>query len=117
MSERRFVLAEEERPGATHLELPEDIACEETDELPLQASVTRRPTAEEKSIRAAVDLINQATHPLLVIGAAANRKLTSRMLREFIEKTQIPFVTTQMGKGVVDERDPRFLGNARSICG
>ncbi len=107
-----FRLAEEERPGATHLELPEDIASEETSEKLLNASLVRRPIAEEKSILAAVQLIEQAKHPLLVLGAAANRKITSRMLRRFIDHTDIPFVTTQMGKGVVDERDPRFLGNA-----
>jgi len=112
-----FRLAEEERPGATHLELPEDIASEETSAKPLQASLARRAVAEEKSIHAAVKLIEKAKHPLLVIGAAANRKLTSRMLNRFIDRTCIPFVTTQMGKGVVDERNPRFLGNAALSTG
>lgn len=104
--------AMEERPGATHLELPEDIALEEVSVRPFAASVARRPTAEAKSIRAAIDLIHEAKHPLLVIGAAANRRLTCRMLRRFVEEIGIPFVTTQMGKGVVNENDPRFLGNA-----
>ncbi len=112
-----FRLAEEERPGATHLELPEDIACEETNLKPLKASFARRAIAEDKSIRAAVELIEQAKHPLLVIGAAANRKLTSRMLKRLIDQTDIPFITTQMGKGVIDERDPRFLGNAALSAG
>ncbi len=107
-----FRLAEEERPGATHLELPEDIAREETSLAPLSASLVRRPTAEEKSIHAAVERIEQARHPLLVIGAAANRKLPSKMLRQLVHQTNLPFVTTQMGKGVIDESDPRFLGNA-----
>jgi len=105
-------LAEEERPGATHLELPEDIASEETDESPLSASFLRRPIAEEKAVRAAVERIERARHPLLLVGAAANRTTTCRMLRRFIEKTRIPFVTTQMGKGVVDEAHPLFMGNA-----
>ena len=107
-----FRLAEEERPGATHLELPEDIAREQTDEPVVAASLVRRPIAEEKSIRAAVGRIEASHHPLLVVGAAANRKLTCRMLRQFVEQTGIPFVTTQMGKGVLDENDPLFLGNA-----
>ncbi len=109
--------AEEERPGATHLELPEDIAAEETDELPLAASLARRPTAEDKAVRAAVELIHKSKHPVLVVGAAANRKLTCRMLRDFVAHTGIPFVTTQMGKGVVDERDDKFLGNAALSAG
>ena len=107
-----FRLAEEERPGATHLELPEDIAAEETDAPVLEASRVRRPIAEIKAIRAAVNMIEDAKHPLILIGAAANRKLTSKMLREFIDKTGIPFFSTQMGKGVVDEHDDLFLGNA-----
>lgn len=107
-----FRLAEEERPGATHLELPEDIAREQTDEPLLAASLVRRPIAEEKAVRAAVERIEQARRPLLVIGAAANRKMTCRMLRRLVEHTGIPFVTTQMGKGVVDENHSLFLGNA-----
>ena len=112
-----FRVAEEERPGACHLELPEDIAQEEVFDKPLTASNVRRPVAEEKSIRAAVNLIKEAKHPLLVIGAAANRRISSKMLRRLIQTTNIPFVTTQMGKGVVDERDPRFLGNAAVSSG
>ncbi len=112
-----FRLAQEERPGACHLELPEDIAREEVEGQPLPPSLVRRPVAEEKSIVAAVALIKEAKHPLIVIGAAANRQISSKMLRHLIETTHIPFVTTQMGKGVVDERDPRFLGNAAVSSG
>ena len=112
-----FRLAEEERPGAVHLELPEDIAREHTDEAILRRSIMRRPTAEEKSIVAAVERIEAARHPLLVVAAGANRKLTCRMLRRFIVHTGIPFVTTQMGKGVIDESDELFMGNAALSSG
>ncbi len=107
-----FRLAREERPGAAHLELPEDIAREETDAAVIERSYVRRAIAEEKSISRAVDLITWAQHPLLLIGAGANRKITCRNLKRFVEKSNIPFFTTQMGKGVVDERNPLFLGNA-----
>lgn len=112
-----FRLAEEERPGATHLELPEDIAQEDTDEPLIGASHSRRPTAEEKAIHRAAGRIESALHPLLIIGSGANRKLTSKMLRRFVDHTGIPFVTTQMGKGVLDETDPMFLGNAALSSG
>ncbi|MCP1415957.1 acetolactate synthase-1/2/3 large subunit [Pseudomonas laurylsulfativorans] len=105
-------LAEEEKPGSVHLELPEDIATEDTDSTPIAPSLSRRPVAEAKSIRAAVAKLQAARSPVLVIGAGANRKSTARVLLQLIEKTGIPFVTTQLGKGVVDERHPRFLGNA-----
>ena len=107
-----FRLAEEERPGATHLELPEDIAIEDTDAEVITKSFSRRPVAEEKAILAAVKMIENSRRPLLLIGAGANRKQSSKMLRDFVDKTGIPFFSTQMGKGVIDERHPLFLGNA-----
>ena len=111
MVREAFRLAHEERPGAVHIELPEDIAVETTTQPLLSPSLTRRPIAEYKAIANAIDMIEQATSPLLLIGAGANRKLTAKMLREFVDKTCIPFVTTQMGKGVLNESDPRFAGN------
>jgi len=112
-----FRLAIEERPGATHLELPEDIAAEQTQSRIHPASRARRPIAEQKSIRLATEMIEQARHPLLLIGSAANRKTTCHMLRMLIDRTGIPFFSTQMGKGVVDERDPLYLGNAALSAG
>ncbi len=108
-----FRITQEERPGAAHLELPEDVAGEETDESqPLPRSRARRPVAEEKAVKQAVEMIEKAKNPLLLIGAGSNRKMPARMLRAFVDKTQMPFISTQMGKGVLDERDPLFLGNA-----
>lgn len=107
-----FRLAEEERPGATHLELPEDVAGEVTVQTPLAIGRVRRPVAEAKAVARAVDLLRSARHPLLIIGAGANRKRCARVLRDLVDKQRIPFVTTQMGKGVVDENHPLFLGNA-----
>ena len=107
-----YRIAEEEKPGAVHIELPEDIADEQTEERPIPASVVRRPIAEEKAIDRALQKIHAAKSPIIIIGAGGNRKMTSKMLTEFIDKTGIPFVTTQLGKGVVDERHPLFMGCA-----
>lgn len=112
-----FRQAAEEKPGATHLELPEDIAAEETSRDPIAASVARRPIAEAKAVAHAIELLTAAKHPLLVIAAGANRKLTAKQLRAFVDRQGIPFITTQMGKGVVDERHPLFLGNATLSSG
>ena len=107
-----FRISQEERPGAAHLELPEDVAGEEAESQPLPRSRARRPVAERKAIKQAVEMIEKAKNPLLLIGAGSNRKMPARMLRAFVDKTQMPFISTQMGKGVLDERDPLFLGNA-----
>lgn len=105
-------IAEEERPGAAHIELPEDIASEEVDDEWLPAGNVRRPVAEVKSLRRCLELLQDSRRPLLVIAAGANRKRTANQLRRFVDQTGIPFITTQMGKGVVDECHPLFLGNA-----
>ncbi len=112
-----YRLAEEEKPGATHLEFPEDVADEQTDSLPIAPSVARRPSAEIKAVAAAVRRLEAASAPILVIGAGANRKLTGKMLLELVEKTGIPFATTQLGKGVIDETHPRFVGCAALSAG
>ena len=112
-----FRLAEDEKPGAVHLELPEDIADEQTDEQPMIPRPARRAIAEEKAIRSAVESIEAAIAPLLVVGAGANRKVTGNMLTALVEDFGIPFVTTQLGKGVVDERHPLFMGNAALSAG
>ncbi len=107
-----FARAEEERPGAAHIELPEDIACEEVDAEPIPASIYRRPVTDKKAIARAADMLRASRRPVLLVGAGANRTSTSKMLRAFVEKQGISFVTTQMGKGVIDETHPLFLGNA-----
>jgi len=85
--------------------------------VPIKASLARRPSAEPKAVRAAVKRLETARAPVLVIGAGANRKMTGRMLLQFIEKTGIPFITTQLGKGVIDETHPKFLGCAALSAG
>ncbi|HSG32122.1 MAG TPA: acetolactate synthase large subunit [Thermodesulfobacteriota bacterium] len=105
-------VAEEERPGAVHLELPEDVAAENGEERYFEISNVRRPDANKTVIDKAVELISKAKKPLLLIGAAANRNRTCRALRKFVDNTNIYFFDTQMGKGVVDERSPLFLGTA-----
>ena len=110
-----FKQAEGERPGAVHLELPEDIAAEEVpdqDAETLPAINSRRPIAEQKAVKTAVEMISAAQRPVLVVGAGSNRKQVSKMLTKFVSLFNIPFIPTQMGKGVIDERHPSYVGTA-----
>lgn len=107
-----FRQAVEERPGAVYLELPEDIAAEDTDASLFDVVGHQRPVANSEVIDDAVAMINAAKNPLLLIGAGANRKSTGEALLELINKTGIYFFNTQMGKGVIDERHEKFLGTA-----
>ena len=108
-----FRVAEAERPGAVHLELPEDIAAEIVpDEQPVPRSRARLPQCPEASLDEAADLIRAANHPLLVVGAGANRRPVFEALDDFVRTTRIPFVTTQMGKGAVGGSHDEYLGTA-----
>ncbi len=112
MVREAFRLATEERPGAVHIELPEDVAAEPADEPVFEVSEIRRPAPDVKAVKQAVKMIEAAKMPLLLIGAGANRKRTQRALQEFVDHTGIYFFNTQMGKGVLDERQDKFLGTA-----
>src|SRR5262249_49811272 len=103
-------VAEAERPGPTHLELPEDIAEEKTDATPISWAKIRRPVAGDKAIEQILAAIAKSHSPLLIVGAGANRKLVRKQLQRLIQKTGIPFVTTQMGKGVEDESSAHYIG-------
>jgi acetolactate synthase-1/2/3 large subunit len=105
-------LAQEERPGAVHLELPEDVAAHEVDVSPIPPSATAPAAPSAVMIGRAVEMIQTAHHPLLLLGAGSNREGVRSMVQELVEATGIPFFTTQMGKGVIDEGHPLCIGTA-----
>ena len=113
-----FRLAEEERPGAVHIELPEDIAAERVDDQPLfPATTTRRPHCDPLAVDRAVDMIRSARRPLLLVGAGANRKRIIAALEAFVGKTGIPYFDTQMGKGVIGRFHDLHIGTAALSAG
>ncbi|MDD2439011.1 MAG: acetolactate synthase large subunit [Methanosarcinaceae archaeon] len=98
-----FKLAESERPGAVHLELPEDVAAEITDAKIQKRSEIKAPPPDQETIERAAALIRRAKRPLLLVSSGANRKNVTFELEEFVKKTGIYSVQTQMGKGVLSD--------------
>ena len=108
-----FKTAVAERPGAVHIELPEDIASETIEGYhPIKQLPIRRPIAEGKTIDVLVNELEKAKKPTILIGAGANRKRVTKYLSEFITKYNIPFFVSQMGKGVVSEDLSQYVGTA-----
>jgi len=103
-------MAESERPGAVHLELAEDVAEDETNAQPIAYNPTHYPTANQDDIAAVAKVINEARMPMLVVAHGANRHPLNGALDAFIAKTNMPFITSQLGKGAVDETDEHYLG-------
>lgn len=112
MVREAFRLSIEERPGTVHIELPEDIAEENIKERLFNPVDMNKPHAPSIAINKATKMIEEAKRPLLLIGAGANRTRASQALSYFVKKFNFPFVNTQMGKGVVDERNPLYMGTA-----
>ncbi|MFZ0871109.1 MAG: acetolactate synthase large subunit [Rhodanobacter sp.] len=113
MVREAFRVAEEERPGPVLLELPEDVAAEECDEVALVPSHPMEfPQASSDALDRAAKLIMQAKSPLLMLGAGASRPRSTSDLAQFVLRTQIPYFTTQMGKGTVPGGSELYMGTA-----
>lgn len=108
-----FRVAEDERPGPVHLELPEDIAGATCDDVPLVAPhATALPLASAAALDEAAARILKAQRPLVMLGAAASRPRSTADLAQFVLRTGIPFFTTQMGKGTVPGGTELYMGTA-----
>ncbi len=112
---KAFRLARIEKPGATHIELPEDVAKEEVRSAPLEVRRTSYPKAQEEAIDRAAEIINTAKAPLILAGNGVTRRQavgnpTVAALRRFVERSHVPVTWTYMAKGVIDPSSPFALG-------
>jgi acetolactate synthase-1/2/3 large subunit len=98
-----FKLSQAERPGAVHIELPEDVAEADTDASVQKRGSVRRPVPDPEAIDRAAEEINKAKLPLIILSSGANRNLITKELVQFIDRTGIHAVHTQMGKGVLSD--------------
>lgn len=111
VAHQALTIAREERPGAVHVEIPEDIAGTEYDTADngYDALPNRRPVADEKAIRLAAEMIAAAKQPLIIVSSGGNRKLVTKQLKNLVDLTNIFVVGTQLGKGVLPDDDPHSL--------
>jgi acetolactate synthase-1/2/3 large subunit len=108
---KAFKVAESEKPGATHIELPEDVMEAELDASPLARRKPVQPEPAARELLKAADLIRGALNPVALAGNGVIRAGASPALREFVRATGIPVAETFMGKGVMDANDPKMLGS------
>ena len=108
-----FRVAQQERLGPVHLELPEDIAAATAPEMsPIPPHPIEIPIANDTALDRAADLIRRAERPLIMLGAAARRPHLAAALTDFVRRLQIPFFNTQMGKGAVAGGSGLYMGTA-----
>ncbi|HVG37164.1 MAG TPA: acetolactate synthase large subunit, partial [Thermoplasmata archaeon] len=108
---KAFKLAEAEKPGSTHIELPENVAGDEAEphQKPLPREPVSAPTPARASVEQAALLIEKAKKPIILAGNGVIRNGSSTELTEFAERLQIPVVTTVMGKGAIPWTSPMSL--------
>jgi acetolactate synthase I/II/III large subunit len=106
---RAFKIALEEKGGAVHLELPQDISKIESDIKPIRADEALRSRPNKDLIRKAVKMIIESKLPIILIGNGCIRKSSSMILRKFVERTGICSVNTFMAKGVISDKSERHL--------
>jgi acetolactate synthase-1/2/3 large subunit len=95
-------IARTEKPGAVHIELPEDIAIMQTDEVPMVPRRFRRSVPDEKITDRAFAMLEKAKRPIILAGNGCIRKRASKQLRILCEQTGIGVICTFMAKGCVD---------------
>jgi len=108
---KAFKVAEAQKPGPTHIELPEDVMAEDVDGEPLPGRrARRRPEPSGDELRAAIDVIAGAEFPIVLAGNGVARTGSAEALRGFAEMTGIGVAETFMGKGMLDYEDARARG-------
>lgn len=106
---RSFKISLEEKVGATHIELPQDIAKMDSDILPLTSTETLRSPANMFLIKKAVQLILNARKPLILVGNGCVREDATFYVRKLVELTGICSMNTFMAKGVISDKSERHL--------
>jgi acetolactate synthase I/II/III large subunit len=107
---KAFKVAESEKPGATHLELPEDVMAQELDASPLPRRAPVQPEPGMRELQRAAEIIDAAESPIALAGNGAIRAHAGRALRAFAHTTGIPVAETFMAKGLLAYEDPHALG-------
>ena len=95
-------VARTEKPGAVHIELPEDIASETVEGRPITPRRFRRSVPDDKIVNQAFDMLRTSQRPVIIAGNGCIRKRASKQLRILCEKTGIGVISTFMAKGCVD---------------
>lgn len=110
---KAFKIAETEKPGAIHLEVPEDVAAERLSEsdafLPLRVQSPHVPEPSSVQVKRAIAVLSGAKRPLILAGNGVVRRHAAEAVRRFARRLNIPVVHTFMGKGIVPDSDSLSL--------
>jgi acetolactate synthase-1/2/3 large subunit len=110
MVRKAFKQAQTERPGATFMIVPEDVAELAAEGEPLTVNVPRDPAPSEDQVHRAAHVLETAVHPVVLAGPGVERDGAMKALIRFSERLNVPVATTFLGKGVFPDDHPNALG-------
>lgn len=103
---KAFKVAQTEKPGPIHIELPEEVAAQPVQSQPLPITTLEYPRPADQAVRVAAELIASAERPMILAGNGVVRRRATSELREMAEKIRIPVANTFMSKGVMSYESP-----------
>ena len=108
------------RPGATYLDFPDDFLSAQIEEadvsIPERCPEPPRPQAASTDVRRAIDVLRNAERPLVILGKGAAYSRAEKEVRQFVESAGLPFLTSPMGKGVIDDEHALSVMPARGLA-
>jgi 2-hydroxyacyl-CoA lyase len=108
------------RPGPVYIDLPNDVIEGTVEESELEfkdrCADPPRTLSPQESVTAAIGALKSASNPLVIVGKGAAYSRAEDEVRDFIEKTQLPFIASPMGKGVIPDDHELCVQPARSLA-
>ena len=103
---KAFRVAQLEKPGPTHIELPENLAAATVDDdlMPIRPTMAYLPEPTDEAIAHAAHLLAGSSHPLVLAGNGVLRRNAATALRDLAKGLHVPVAVTFMGKGAIDDR-------------
>ncbi len=100
-----FKEAAAERQGACHIELPEDVAAEQVEDIyqPQKVANVRRPAADVKALQMAADTIESSKDPVVIVSSRGQSQRIRKALRRLCDLTNLYVIHTQLGKGILGD--------------
>ena len=110
-----FYIARTGRPGPVLIDLPKDVMAElGSAEYPKTVNIRGyKPSTgvHMGQLKKALKMLHKAKKPLFLAGGGVNISHANEIFKEVVEKTQVPVVTTVMGRGAISTEHPLFIGN------
>lgn len=108
--EKAVYIATHGRKGPVAIDLPMNISRAEIDPEKLRGYEPEMEKASNIPTEEIYKLVEKAKRPIILLGGGAAGDGVDKKLNKFLAKTNIPVITSLMGRGIIDETYPYYVG-------